>query len=101
VLIASLSGAKPEEAGLASGLVNTSYQIGSALGLAAVTAIATSAAGASVSLQGLNDGYHAAFITAAAIAGVGALVALTLIRRPRAPVAVDAVPDTSPLEQAA
>jgi EmrB/QacA subfamily drug resistance transporter len=101
VLIASLSGAKPEEAGLASGLVNTSYQIGSALGLAAVTAVATSATGASVSLQGLNDGYHAAFIAAAAIAGVGALIALTLIRRPQAAVNPETVSDASVLEQAA
>lgn len=39
--IASMSGAKPEETGLASGIVNTSYQIGSAIGLAVVVAVAS------------------------------------------------------------
>ena len=38
---AALSAARPEEGGLASGIVNTSYQVGSALGLAAITAPAT------------------------------------------------------------
>ncbi len=41
VLVASLSGAKPEEAGLASGLINTSYQVGSALGIAVIGTLVT------------------------------------------------------------
>jgi EmrB/QacA subfamily drug resistance transporter len=81
VLITAMSNAKPEEAGLASGLVGTSYQIGSALGLAAVTAVATSTSGAGSTLAALNDGYHAAFVGAAAIAALAAVVALAAIRR--------------------
>ena len=82
VLVASLSSAAPEEAGLASGLVNTSYQVGSAIGLAAMTAVATSV-GDGDTTGGLIDGYEAAFLGAAGIAAAAALVALTLIRRPR------------------
>lgn len=82
-LIASLSAVEPEETGLASGIVNTSYQIGSALGLAAMTAIALAATdGASVA--NLNDGFHAAFIGAATITAAAAALAVVAIRSPRA-----------------
>jgi sugar phosphate permease len=80
-LVTALAGAKPEEAGLTSGLVSTSYQVGSALGLAVMTAAATSATGAGTSLSSLNHGYHAAFLGAAAVAAAAALAALLLIRR--------------------
>lgn len=78
--IASISGAKPEETGLASGLVNTSYQIGSALGLAIIVAIATAEI-ESVKIAGisgvsaLNEGFQSAFIAAAVISGIGVLIA--------------------------
>ena len=81
VLIASLTSVQPEQSGLASGLVNTSYQVGSAPGLAAVTAVAAAVSDAT-SLASVNDGYQAAFIGAAAIAAVAAVVAAALIRRP-------------------
>jgi EmrB/QacA subfamily drug resistance transporter len=81
------SGARPEEAGLASGLINTSYRVGSALGLAALTAVAASFTPSPQTAGGeivaLNAGYHAAFLGAAAVA-LGALVALAFVRdRPR------------------
>jgi MFS family permease len=82
-LVSALAGAGPAEAGLASGLVNTSYQVGSALGLAIVTAIATSATGAGTSLNSLNHGYHAAFLGAAGLAAAAALTAALLIGRER------------------
>jgi MFS family permease len=96
VLIASLSGARPEQVGLASGLVNTSYQVGSALGLATMTAVAA-AASDSTSIAGLTDGYQAAFVGAALIAAAAAVVAAGLIRRPAA---VDALREAQPLEAA-
>ncbi|MGW6913323.1 MFS transporter [Kitasatospora sp. NPDC054939] len=71
----------PAEGGLASGIVNTSYQIGSALGLAAMTAVA--AAHGSRELGNpvaLTDGFSAAFLGAAAIAAVGALTAALTLR---------------------
>jgi hypothetical protein len=82
----ALSSARPEEGGLASGIVNTSYEIGSALGLAAMTAVAA-ANGAELldDVVPLTDGYSAAVIGAAVIAAVGAVLAAVSLRTPRAP----------------
>ena len=83
-MFAAMAGAKPADAGLASGIVNTTYQIGSALGLAAMTAVATSnGAGDIGNPAALVDGFSAAFLGAAAIALAGAVVAVTFLRRPR------------------
>ncbi len=81
----ALSSARPEEGGLASGIVNTSYQIGSALGLAAMTAVAA-ANGADLlgDAAALTDGYSAVFIGAAVIAAVGAILAAINLRIPTA-----------------
>src|SRR6266540_2059711 len=85
ISIAALAGVHPSEAGFASGLINTSQQIGGALGIAALTAVATSAtsdsvaSGAAVPVA-LTDGFRAAFIGAAAIALVGILVSLVVVR---------------------
>ena len=83
----AISSARPEEGGLASGIVNTSYQVGSALGLAAMTALA-SAQGADRlgDVTSLTDGYSAAFLGAAGIAVAGAALAAALLRTPRADV---------------
>jgi MFS family permease len=90
----AISAAKPEEGGLASGIVNTSYQVGSALGLAVMTALATSqGADQLASPSALTDGYSAAFLGAAGIAVVGALLAAVLLRFPMAPAAADSAHD--------
>ena len=79
----AISAAPPQEAGLASGIVNTSYQVGSALGLAVMTAVA-SAYGADQlgDPAALTDGYSAAFVGAAAVAAAGALATALWFRRP-------------------
>ena len=84
----AISSAPPEEGGLASGLVNTSYQVGSALGLAAMTAIAAaSGATENGNLPALTTGFSSAFIGAAVIALAGALIAAITLHAPtRAPV---------------
>jgi MFS family permease len=80
----AIQSAKPEEGGLASGIVNTSYQVGSALGLAAMTALASAQGADQIGdLSALTDGYSAAFLGAAAIAAAGALAAAALLRSPR------------------
>src|SRR5687768_12220816 len=80
----AISSARPEEGGLASGIVNTSYQVGSALGLAAMTAIAASHGADQLGdLGALTDGYSAAFLGAAGIALVGAALAAALLRTPK------------------
>ncbi|MFD4195171.1 MFS transporter [Amycolatopsis thermoflava] len=81
----AISSAKPEEGGLASGIVNTAYQIGSALGLAAMTAVGLSfGAGELGDATALTDGFSAAFLGAAAIALVGGFLGLATIRTARA-----------------
>jgi EmrB/QacA subfamily drug resistance transporter len=80
VSIAALAGVKPSEAGLASGLISTSQQIGGALGIAALSAIATSTTGSATSGAALTDGFHAAFVAGTAVALVGVLVALVIVR---------------------
>jgi EmrB/QacA subfamily drug resistance transporter len=90
----AISSARPEEGGLASGIVNTSYQVGSAIGLAAMTALAAAhGAGELGNVSALTDGYSAAFLGAAGIAVVGGLVAAVTLRRPPAPAAETASAD--------
>jgi len=80
----AISSARPEEGGLASGIVNTSYQIGSALGLAAMTAVAAAYGADQVGdLPALTDGFSAAFLGAGIIAASGALLAALTLRGPR------------------
>jgi EmrB/QacA subfamily drug resistance transporter len=86
ISIAALAGVQPAEAGLASGLINTSQQVGGALGVAVLSTIATSTTSNAVESGtgipfALTDGFQAAFIGAAAIAVMGVLAALVLIRR--------------------
>ena len=83
--IVAVQGVPADEAGVASGLLNTSRLLGGALGLAVLSTIAnaqTHAAlrGGASALTALTDGYGRALLVAALIVGAGALAAVTLLR---------------------
>jgi hypothetical protein len=83
--IAAVSGVEEREAGLASGLINTSQQVGGALGLAVLSAVAISgtsdaASSGSDRLTALTEGFQHAFLGGAAIAALGFVLTLVLIR---------------------
>jgi hypothetical protein len=91
VLLAAMSDVKPEEAGLASGVVNTSFMMGGALGLAVLASLAEAraqgllAAGADAQTA-LIGGYHIAFLVGAASAALAALVGAVFMRSGQAQV---------------
>jgi len=76
VLMAAMGDVAPEDSGLASGLVNTSFMMGGALGLAGLASLAAAqtAGHASANAAALLDGYHAAFFAGAALAAIAAFV---------------------------
>jgi len=83
VLTAAVSKARKEQTGLASGLVNTSYQIGSALGLAIIVAVASSSQTETpennsgvISLDALNSSFDSAFIGTEIISVIAAIIAV-------------------------
>jgi sugar phosphate permease len=85
VLLAAMSDVEPSEAGLASGVVNTSFMMGGALGLAVLASIAVSRtddlrASGEDELVALASGYHAAFLVGAFFAVVAAVLGATLLR---------------------
>jgi EmrB/QacA subfamily drug resistance transporter len=85
VTIAAVTGTRPDEAGLASGLINTSQQVGGALGLAVLATIATGrtddvvASGERNPAVALTEGFQDAFLAGAGLALLGALLAAVLI----------------------
>lgn len=80
----AINAAPPAETGVAAGLVSTNYQIGSALGLAVLTAIVYGIAGTDASKVELTQGYSAAFIGAAILALLGAIITAITMTKSRA-----------------
>ncbi|HEX6762632.1 MAG TPA: DHA2 family efflux MFS transporter permease subunit [Gaiellaceae bacterium] len=85
VLLAAMSDVAPEESGLASGVVNTSFMMGGAVGLAALASLAASrtdslSASGSSKLEALVGGYHAAFMAGAVFALAAAAIGGALLR---------------------
>ncbi|MGZ4440066.1 MAG: MFS transporter, partial [Gaiellaceae bacterium] len=94
VTIASLTGVERSDAGVASGLINTSRQIGGAIGIAAFSAIAATSTGNYVQSHGglgapsapaLDHGFQTALYAMTALLLFGVVVVATLVRPPRVP----------------
>jgi EmrB/QacA subfamily drug resistance transporter len=90
VLLAAMGDVEPQEAGIASGIVNTSFMMGGALGFAVLASIASSrtsrlqTAGQSVNAA-LTGGYHAAFLGGTICAVLAAVVGVVLLHEAKAP----------------
>jgi EmrB/QacA subfamily drug resistance transporter len=99
VTIASLTGVERSDAGVASGLINTSRQIGGAIGIAAVSAVAASSTSnyvhahsvAATSGVALNHGFQTALYALTGLLIIGALIAVTFVRSATGP-STQAVP---------
>jgi EmrB/QacA subfamily drug resistance transporter len=87
IMTLAMSGATPEDAGLASGLVNTSMQVGGSIGLAVLATLSTERTNSLLAdgegqLQALNSGYHVAYLIGAGLAAVAVAIAVFVLRAP-------------------
>ncbi len=85
IMTLAMSGATPQDAGLASGLVNTSMQVGGAIGLAVLATLSTERsenliAGGTSTAQALTSGYHLAYLVGAGLAVIAVLIAIFVIQ---------------------
>jgi hypothetical protein len=83
----AMSGATPSDAGLASGLINTTTQVAGAIGLAVLATLATDRTSSLLAdgeshAAALNGGYHLAYVIGAVLIGVALAVAVGLLRSP-------------------
>jgi EmrB/QacA subfamily drug resistance transporter len=95
LMMLAMSGATPEDSGLASGLVNTSVQVGGAIGLAVLATLAsertdTVLARGESTASALNSGYHLAYLVGAGLIGVAIVIALRAFRAEPAAEAAEA-----------
>jgi EmrB/QacA subfamily drug resistance transporter len=99
VLLAAMSDVPPERAGLASGVVNTAFMMGGALGLAVLASLAAARTDGLVALgegrlAALTGGYHVSFLVGAGFAAAAALLGAVLLRPSRAEELVPAMAET-------
>ncbi len=88
IMTLAMSGATPEDAGLASGFVNTSMQVGGAIGLAVLATLSGERtknllADGESAAQALTSGYHVAYLVGAILAAIAVAIAVFVLRAPR------------------
>jgi EmrB/QacA subfamily drug resistance transporter len=88
IMTLAMSGATPEDAGLASGLGNTSRQVAGSIGLAVLATLSTQRTNTLVAdgeghLQALNSGYHVAYLIGAGLAAIAVAIAVFVLRDPQ------------------
>jgi len=106
LMMLAMSGATPSDAGLASGLVNTTAQVGGAIGLAVLATLSAERtesllADGEGALEALNGGFHLAYLIGAALAMVAILAAFTVLRDERPALARHEAPEAEPVYEAA
>jgi sugar phosphate permease len=88
IMTLAMSGSTPEDAGLASGIVNTSMQVGGAIGLAVLATLSGERTQALLDdgegqLQALTSGYHLAYLVGAGLAAIAVAIAVFVLRAPQ------------------
>jgi EmrB/QacA subfamily drug resistance transporter len=101
VTIGGLAGVERSDAGVASGLINTSRQIGGAIGIAAATAIAAAATGHATSLAGLDHGFRDALFALLGLLVFGAALAAIFVRPAAVRESAAGAVEIAPLQEAA
>ncbi len=106
LLLAAMGDVKPEDSGLASGIVNTSFMMGGALGLAVLASLAASRTktlenAGHGTISALDGGYHAAFLVGAVFAAVAAGLGLALLRGTPQPAAATESDEPQPVGESA